>query len=511
MGDMRRYFFIIVTVFSFFTVFVWTQPMWPTFQYDNQRTGRCPCIGPNTPDTLWTYTPGSTILWSSPVIGDDGTIYFGCQDGYLYAINPDGSLKWTYMTYGEVLSSPAIGTDSTIYFGSSDDKLYAIEDSITYGKLRWTYSASSAIRSPILIGSDGTIYTGNMYAINQTGNLKWTYNSGISGSTGGPAMSHDNSCLYVQHATAFDYYLACVDTNGSVIWERDIGSAPMDFSRSTPTVGSDGVIYYPTGFGGPLYAINPNSTIKWTCPGLGDLRHTSAGIGVGDTIYMAGGFGRNFHAITPAGTQFWTLNTANYVTSSPIIDANGIIYIASYDTLFAINPDGSVKWTLGLEIYTTSTPAMDTSGSIYICSGTRLYAIGPGGGPGIEDNQLEQPTKEFALQIHPNPFRQMTEIRWKIPENQMQTRPASQGEAGDVRCNPSTSLGTGMQDISLKIFDVSGRIVKVFDLASGILPLTSAVFWDGTDEQGQKVKSGVYFCKIEVNDLTQTKKIIVIE
>ena len=37
-------------------------------------------------------------IYSSPAIGSDGTIYIGSKDYNLYAINPDGSLKWKYAT-----------------------------------------------------------------------------------------------------------------------------------------------------------------------------------------------------------------------------------------------------------------------------------------------------------------------------------------------------------------------------------------------------------------------------
>jgi outer membrane protein assembly factor BamB len=65
-------------------------------------------------------------VYSSPAVGGDGTIYVGSADGQLYAINPDGSLKWSFPTVSSVISSPAIGGDGTIYVGSYDYKLYAI-------------------------------------------------------------------------------------------------------------------------------------------------------------------------------------------------------------------------------------------------------------------------------------------------------------------------------------------------------------------------------------------------
>jgi outer membrane protein assembly factor BamB len=45
----------------------------------------------------------------------------------LYALNPDGTQKWSYATGAEIhASTPAIGPDSTVYVGSYDGKLYAI-------------------------------------------------------------------------------------------------------------------------------------------------------------------------------------------------------------------------------------------------------------------------------------------------------------------------------------------------------------------------------------------------
>jgi outer membrane protein assembly factor BamB len=52
-------------------------------------------------------------------------VYVGSADYTFYAFNPDGSLKWSYTTGGNVWSSPAISADGTVYVGSADHKLYA--------------------------------------------------------------------------------------------------------------------------------------------------------------------------------------------------------------------------------------------------------------------------------------------------------------------------------------------------------------------------------------------------
>jgi outer membrane protein assembly factor BamB len=76
-------------------------------------------------------------VFSSPAIGSDGTIYVGSCDNKLYAIKPDGTLKWSFPTGYWVFSSPAIGSDGTIYVGSYDGKLYAIYGSGTLANTPW--------------------------------------------------------------------------------------------------------------------------------------------------------------------------------------------------------------------------------------------------------------------------------------------------------------------------------------------------------------------------------------
>ena len=82
---------------------------WPKYQRDLNNTGQSPFKGPQTNTNIWSYTTGS-IEYASPVIGTDGTIYIGSFAG-LYALNPDGTLKWTYAAGSKISGSAAIGKD----------------------------------------------------------------------------------------------------------------------------------------------------------------------------------------------------------------------------------------------------------------------------------------------------------------------------------------------------------------------------------------------------------------
>ena len=84
---------------------------------------------------LFAVNPNGTHKWSfatvgrlarTPLMGDDGTIYVGCLRGFFYAVNPDGTEKWR-LELGEpvIEGNPVIGYDGTIYVACWEN-LYAI-------------------------------------------------------------------------------------------------------------------------------------------------------------------------------------------------------------------------------------------------------------------------------------------------------------------------------------------------------------------------------------------------
>jgi len=79
--------------------------------------------------TLWT-APTGNITHSTPAIAQDGTIYIGANNGNLYAINPDGSIRWQY-DLEESLGTPVIGPSGKIYVNSVNN-LYAFRGGLTW-------------------------------------------------------------------------------------------------------------------------------------------------------------------------------------------------------------------------------------------------------------------------------------------------------------------------------------------------------------------------------------------
>ena len=79
--------------------------------------------------------------------------------------------------------------------------------------------------------------------------------------------------------------------------------------------------------------------------------------------------------------------------------------------------------------------------------------------------------------------------------------------------NPSTTITFILPrpgPVALEIYDASGRRIRA--LASGYMVAGAhSVAWDGRDNAGRLVASGVYFCRLRAGDLRATKKMILLK
>ena len=97
--------------------------------------------------------------------------------------------------------------------------------------------------------------------------------------------------------------------------------------------------------------------------------------------------------------------------------------------------------------------------------------------------------KAFDLnQNFPNPFNPTTTINFQIP--------------GDI----------GVEKIHtvIKIFDILGRLVRTLvdeNLSAGF----HSRYWDGFNENGEKISSGVYFYSIRAGEFRKTKGMLMLK
>lgn len=335
--------------------------------------------GPAEGDIKWRFSQGIKDQGSSSSIGSDGTIYVGSSAGKLYAINPDGSEKWSFSTGDNIESSPSIGADGTIYTGSDDGKLYAVNPD---GSEKWDFPAAGEIKSSPAIGADGTIYIGSddkkLYAVNPDGSEKWSFRAGgeIEDS---PVIGSDGTI----YTGAYNGKLYAINPDGSAKggnWPLNLGSAII----ASPVIAPDGTIYA-GGCEGKLYAISSDGSSKggnWPL-NLGSAVMSSPAIGSDGTIYAADAYELN--AINSDGKIKWKFSsTASVIDYSPIIGADGTIYMgvqearpddSQYGSLCAINSDGSERWHININNMKSS-PSIGSDGTIYISSDDgKLYAV----------------------------------------------------------------------------------------------------------------------------------------
>jgi len=104
----------------------------------------------------------------------------------------------------------------------------------------------------------------------------------------------------------------------------------------------------------------------------------------------------------------------------------------------------------------------------------------------VEESEVEESevaksevvTSYELAQNYPNPFNPSTTIRFALPE---------------------------AVEVSLKIYDVTGQLVQT--LVAGVVEAgRHQVVWDGTNQHGVKVASGVYFYQLRAGEFKQVRK-----
>ena len=214
---------------------------------------------------VWRYTLGGTAWSSSPAIGHDGTIYLATWgDQMLYAIGPDGNLKWKRDNGGGAVTSPAIGKDGRIYTGNhgpSDGQYRAFNPD---GTVAWKTPIGN-FHGGTAIAGDGTIYAGNdrtLVALNPDGTIKWQASAG-----GGPEpwvcggnMVGDDGNIYV--TVCGNQTLAVMEPKMGKI----LCTLQLNGYGSPPTLGQNGVMYVGSTSGKLIGYAGTSHRLDYTSP-----------------------------------------------------------------------------------------------------------------------------------------------------------------------------------------------------------------------------------------------------
>lgn len=193
---------------------------------------------------------------------------------------------------------------------------------------------------------------------------------------------------------------------------------------------------------------------------------------------------------TNGGSSWTNLNTGFYNVCAIVfnMDSPNVLYTATgYDGIYT-STDGGQTWSPmndGLTTLEIECLALDPINKI-------LYAGTSGGGlfsydisTGVTPDPEPKLPAQFALQPNfPNPFNAETTIRYDVPMK-----------------------NTG--HISLTIYNISGQMVKML-VNEYQAPGQYILNWDGSDEAGRPVSSGIYLCKLQASNFQDVRKMMLI-
>jgi hypothetical protein len=95
----------------------------------------------------------------------------------------------------------------------------------------------------------------------------------------------------------------------------------------------------------------------------------------------------------------------------------------------------------------------------------------------------EMPTAFRLVQNAPNPFNPKTTVAYEVPQS---------------------------SEVAIRVYDVTGKLVRTL-VDGAVEPGRYAATWDGRNNSGEAVGSGVYFCTMETPTYHATQKMVLMK
>lgn len=249
----------------------------------------------------WVYAINKITYGGGALVAPDGTIYQCVRDKTIdnvYAINPDGTKKWSRQLDGPVGAFPALSADGVLYCVTNKSTLYALDASS--GTIKWEQSLDGATGSAVVIDKVGNIYAGT------------------------------NEAIYAFRP------------NKEQIWKLE----GVNVTEQATFALKDQMLYATLKGAGGLVAVDmTNGTKKWTYPtAKGDAYFPI--IDKNGNIYFTEKGSQTVHAVNADGTKIWEKNVGNNLNySGGALSTDGILYVgtqSNYKVLGLDITDGNI-------------------------------------------------------------------------------------------------------------------------------------------------------------------------
>ena len=325
--------------------------------------------------------------------------------------------------------------------------------------------------------------------VNASGVAQWTAN-GVELAMGGevPAITSDGAGGAIVtwgdlRSLSEDVYAQKVNASGVVQWTANgVALCTAAGHQYYPTITSDGA-------GGAI--------VTWcdTRNGNYDI-YVQRVIASGAVQWTANGVA----LCTATGNQFFPIFTSDgasgaIVTWTDYRSGNADIYLDIYAQ--RVNASGAVQWTANGVALCTATGGQGGAAIASDGAGGAILTWGDGRSlPGSDVYAQRIDANGFAVltaadmpaapvelhQNYPNPFNPTTMVTYSVPE----------------KCN-----------VTLEIYDVSGKCIACLvdrQKEKG----SYAVEWNGEDEKGSSVASGIYLCRLAAGNQMISRKMVLL-
>ena len=277
----------------------------------------------------WEFDGG--YVYGSPMLAVDGTIYVTARTNLLM-VDPGGRRIGSFAASRSLASGLALRSDGVIHGLDSAGWPYAVNPD---GSLLWSWPGSSG-PAPPAFGRADTLYLGwngvsKVMALEPSGASPWTVSVAPAGSF---AVASDGQICFPCLPTG----LCALGPNGDVRW-----TFPADAPASSPVIGPEDAVYFTTTLG-TVWALDHAGALRWqTKPGTGWGIPTV----LADGRLLVGGTneaGYVLRTLDRDGTVWRDVGVGGNVSdTSPVIGADHTIYVAAGDRrLYAIRGDAGL-------------------------------------------------------------------------------------------------------------------------------------------------------------------------